>query len=381
MNPQQPASQAGALPLSYGHRNGVMVTYQLLVDNRLTSMVLWHRFVMSKSNSSSSKGLFILVLFLLAALGGSIYTKGFVEVPFLGSKGASAEDLEVAKQAAQGFINDTLMQGQGTAEIKNVSEESGLYKLTVDVSGREINSYMTKDLATFFPSPLEMKGSEEGDAETGAPSDQPEPQEIPKSEKPTVQIFTMAFCPYGNQAEGLMKPVVDLLADVVDVEVRYIFYENYRGGGPDYCMDDESKYCSMHGVAEANQDIREICVYNNQPDKFWDFVSKINEDCKAADVETCWKGAAQAVGVTAASVESCFEANKLAYAKEEKELADKFGVRGSPTLIINEVKYRGARTSEGYKKAICGAFETEPEACAQVLGEDDSQAPAGGCGT
>ena len=335
---------------------------------------------MSKSNSGSSKGLFIIILLLLAALGGSVYTKGFSEIPLLGSKGASAEELETAKQTAQEFINKELMRGRGTAEVKSVSEEGGLYKIMVAVSGREINSYMTKDLSTFFPSPLEMKKPEIAGAETGTPSgEETPPQEIPKSEKPEVQLFTMAFCPFGNQAEGLMKPVVDLLSDAVGIEVHYIFYENYQGGGPDYCIDKDSKYCSMHGVAEANQDIRELCVYNNQPAKFWDFVAKVNEDCTAGDVETCWKTAAGATGVNAAAVESCFSANKLDYAKSEKELSDKFDARSSPTLIINGVKYQGTRTSEGYKKAICGAFETEPEVCRQTLEAADASGSAGVC--
>ena len=339
--------------------------------------------IMTKSDSGPSKGLFILVLFLLATLGGSVYTRGFAEVPFLGSKGALAGELEAAKQAAQEFINNELMQGQGTAEIKGVSEESGLYKLTVDVSGREINSYMTKDLATFFPSPLEMKEAEEpAGAEGEAPPEEAvPPQEIPKSAKPEVYLFSMSFCPYGTQAEDLMKPVAELLGDAAEIGVHYVLYENYQGGGPDYCIDDESKYCSMHGIKEVNQDIRELCVYNSQPDKFWDFMARTNESCKIEDIETCWKTAAGASGVNTAGVESCFVANKLVYAKSEKELADKFGVRGSPTLVINEVTYQGARTSEGYKTAICGAFETEPEVCQQTLGDETSQAPSGGCGS
>ena len=69
--------------------------------------------------------LFMAVLFLTLVLGGSVYTKGFTDLPFLSPKGASPEELESAKQVAQDFINTQLMQGQGTAEIASIVEETG----------------------------------------------------------------------------------------------------------------------------------------------------------------------------------------------------------------------------------------------------------------
>lgn len=314
-----------------------------------------------------------LVLILVVLLGASVFTQGFTSFSLGGSSASKA------KQAADEFIAKNLMVGQEDAyEITDIVKEKGLYKLTVDLQGQEITSYMTEDQSMFFPSAMNMN-PENVAGESAQAAQQPE--DIPQSDNPTVQLYTMTFCPYGNQAEELMRPVADLLGDAVEIEPHYIFYDNYQGGGPEYCLDDESQYCSMHGVGEANQDIRELCVYNNQQEKYWDFVEQVNQDCVAEDVDQCWQDAAQEVGVNVSSVESCFEDNKLAYAEDEVGLASEYNVTGSPTLLINGVNYTGDRSAQGYKDAICSAFNEAPEACNQDLEveEDTASAPAGSC--
>ncbi|MBU1975201.1 MAG: GILT family protein, partial [Nanoarchaeota archaeon] len=78
--------------------------------------------------------------------------------------------------------------------------------------------------------------------------------------KPQIDFYVMSYCPYGNQAEEAIEPVYQALKDNAIFNPRYVWYSNYQGGGPNYCLDAESKYCSMHGIQEANQNIRELCV-------------------------------------------------------------------------------------------------------------------------
>jgi hypothetical protein len=314
----------------------------------------------------------VLPLLLVAALAGSVATQGFSQMPSFMNGGTAN-----AKETAREFIANNLV-AQGTEfEIKEITEENGLYKLTLDVQGREFTSYMTKDLSTFFPSAADMKPEVAGEQDQA--DNQQQQQEIPQQENPEVMLFTQSFCPYGNQAEDIMKPVVELLGNQVEVEPHYVLYENYQGGGPDYCIDEDSKYCSMHGIAELNQDVRELCVYENQNDKYWDFVSQVNNDCSVNDVESCWEGAASQVGVNVGSVQSCFDNNALDYAKAERELNTELEVSASPTLLINGVRYSGERSPEAFKTAICSGFENQPEACNETL-ESSTQAAEGDCG-
>ena len=54
----------------------------------------------------------------------------------------------------------------------------------------------------------------------------------------------------------------------------------------------------------------------------------------------------------------------------ELELNQKYGVRGSPTIVINDKVVSLARSPEAFKEAVCKAFETPPEECNQKLSEE-----------
>jgi len=210
-----------------------------------------------------------------------------------------------------------------------------------------------------------------------------------KTATPQVKFFVMAYCPYGIQAEDGLGPVYELLKAKIDWQPRYVIYKDYCSGAAaaekatcekNYCQKNgEEIYCSMHGVAEFNQDIREICAANlGDWDKWWKFVNGKNKNCKVGDIETCWKGEAQKAGLDVNKITSCFNSQKFTLAKGQTEEMDKYKVSGSPAVFINEVAYNGGRAPEDYKKAICSSFETQPEECKKILGQETA-ATAGGC--
>ncbi|MGB9911554.1 MAG: DsbA family protein [Microgenomates group bacterium] len=302
-----------------------------------------------------------IILGILILIAGVFYFR-FWKKPSLSSQQAG--------EKAINFINQNLVQG-ASATLLSVSEEGGVYKVHFKIQDKEWDAYVTKDGKTFFPQAIKMDN---------LPSPEPtKPVEIPKSAKPEVKLFVMSFCPYGNQAEEIIKPVVDLLGKKVEIEPRYIIYENYASGYPQYCLDKENKYCSMHGINELNQDIREICVYRQNKEKFWDFVLGVNKECNLENVETCWKTVAQKIGINGGTIATCEKNNGIKYASEEKDLNQKYQVNGSPTLVINGVHYNGPRTPEDYKKAICSAFENPPQECQTVLSAETSAPASGGC--
>ncbi|MEK6817071.1 MAG: hypothetical protein AABY09_05630 [Nanoarchaeota archaeon] len=202
--------------------------------------------------------------------------------------------------------------------------------------------------------------------------------------KPQLDFFTMSYCPYGNMADEAIEPVYQLLKDKAVFNPRYVIYSNYQGGGAQYCMDAESKLCSMHGVQEMHQDIRELCVANKLGvAKFFEFVLKMNKECTAQNADTCWKGVADALKMDTAMVEKCLADEGKSLGDNELKLSALFGAQGSPAVYIDGVEYSGPRTPEGYKTALCAAFDTAPEECkTKLAGEaaaSGTQAPAAGC--
>ncbi len=233
---------------------------------------------------------------------------------------------------------------------------------------------------------------EQGTKETTAPQQGKVAGEAaqPKTDKPGVKFFVMSFCPYGNQAEAGLKPVYDLLKDKVNWQPQYIIYKDYCSQAPEdqkaeceknSCLKKDGKtYCSMHGIGELNQDIREICSFNmGNLAKWWDFVSRVNDKCSAKDVDTCWEAQAKEAGLDTLTIKNCQETQAFSLMDKEISQMEKYQAQGSPMVFVNDKVYNGGRAAEDYKKAICGAFNKEPAECATVLGTASSQT-AGGCG-
>ncbi|MEK6958575.1 MAG: thioredoxin domain-containing protein [archaeon] len=225
-----------------------------------------------------------------------------------------------------------------------------------------------------------------------APVDQPEPvkTEYTKSDKPKVTLFVMAFCPYGLQAVKAFGPAMQLLGPTTDTKMGYVLYSNFASQyGADwnaYCFDENETYCSMHGAGELNEDIRQLCIQKDQPDKLWNYLDAVVADydagkVSAANIDSKWKDYAKVAGVDTAKVESCIANDAATLLAEQAALNKQFSVQGSPTAIINGAQYAGGRTAEEFKTAVCQAFNTAPADCSAALNSTASSAPAGGCAT
>jgi glutaredoxin len=226
---------------------------------------------------------------------------------------------------------------------------------------KEYDSYVSGDGKLLFP---------EGIALTTANNTNQTGQKqttIPKKTKADAKLFVMAFCPYGNQAEELMKPVVDLLGSSANIEVHYIVSK------------EGSKYSSLHGDQEANQDVRELCVAKYQKAKYWDFILAINKGATAQNVDSKWEEIAKNVGVDVTKIKECQQKEYNSLLDAEIALSQKYGVEGSPTLVINDVTYQGNRTANAYKEGICSGFQNPPAACSQKISDSNSSSSSGSC--
>jgi glutaredoxin len=193
---------------------------------------------------------------------------------------------------------------------------------------------------------------------------------------PQIDFFVMSFCPYGNQVEEILEQVFYNLGDAVEFNPHYVLYSNYNGGGPDFCFDDESQYCSMHGIIEVNQNIRELCVNEHLGVGAWfDFASAINANCNVQNADACWEAVADDLGIDKSIVTNCFENEALDLLEKELRLNRILNVRGSPTIFIEGERFEVERSVPGFTEALCGAFENQPDECDFMLVNDSSHAP------
>ena len=300
----------------------------------------------------------VVVVVVLLVVAGALY--------YSSQKNKNIISLDEAAQKTINFINVNYLQGQATAVLGATSEESGVYKIQFKIQEQEYTAYTTKDGKILFPSGAAM-------------SDETTP-DTSKKDIPQALLFVMSYCPYGNQAEELMMPVVELLGDKADIQLHYVIYNKENGySGANYCLDKDDKYCSMHGIQELNQDVRELCVRKYQDDKFWSFVKAANSGCTAQNVDSCWENVAKGLGIDTAKIKDCQKNEALTILEQEVQLSEKYGISGSPQIVINDTEYKGARSTDAYKTAICAGFNSVPSECSQVLEGSGAAAPTGGC--
>jgi hypothetical protein len=270
------------------------------------------------------------------------------------------------------YVNQNLVPPGSQASLDNVSEASGVYDIALQYNSQQLSLYATQDCRLLFTNYYDMNASSGGNQQGATP------QPPVKSDRPSVNLYIMAFCPYGTQAEMAMKPVVDLLGSTADIQLHYI--TTVSGTTP-------GSVSSLHGAAEAQEDLRQACIEKTSPEKLWDYVSRFDAACyppsaSADSQESCQLNVSTAAGINLSTIESCASGPEgVSLLKADETDADKNGVSGSPTLIINGVTYSGDRTPEAYKEAICNSFTTAPAECATNLtGSTGTATSAGGCG-
>jgi hypothetical protein len=163
---------------------------------------------------------------------------------------------------------------------------------------------------------------------------------------------------------------VETLKDKVDFAVRFVYY-------------------SMHGKKELDENTVQYCIQKEQKAKYLPYLSCFlnssnSSDCVAkAGVNTtllsaCINASDSAYNITANfnNQSSWLSGQYPIYAVD---LADnqKYGVKGSPTLVVNGATVSAPRDSQSLLSAVCKAFNTEPSECNATL---SNQAPSPGFG-
>lgn len=201
--------------------------------------------------------------------------------------------------------------------------------------------------------------------------------------RPQIDFYVMSYCPYGNIAEEAIEPAFQHLKGSADFNPHYVIYSNYQGGGPQFCLDDESRFCSMHGVQELNQGLRELCVHKYMgEDSYFEFVLEMNKECNYNNADSCWEPVAESLGLDVEKIRECEEEEWEDILSEELALNQALGVRGSPTIFVEGNPYSGPRTPAGYGQALCEGFDSKPDECSveslSTLG-DTQQGASGSC--
>jgi protein-disulfide isomerase len=243
-----------------------------------------------------------------------------------------------AEQAGERLIEFANVQG-ANAELVEVNDNGIFYEVVVSINGQNLPLYVTKD-GEFFTSSLIPLDVTAAQAAAQQAQETQQPTEVPKSDKPVVELFVMTHCPYGTQAEKGFLPVVKLLGDKIDSSIKFVHY-------------------FLHDPEKTETPVQ-ICIREEQGDKFNEYLSCFLED---GDSEKCLTE----TGIDQTKLNACIENNYDGLYAADSALSEGYGVRGSPTLIINGVQSNAGRSPSSYLAGICAAFNTPPEECNEEL--------------
>jgi len=239
----------------------------------------------------------------------------------------------------------------GGVEYISYEDLGSIYLVLVKYQEKEIPVYITKDGQYFVQSVVPLT------ATTQDTQQQPQ-QNIPKSDKPVVELFVMSYCPYGTQAEKGILPAVSLLGNKIDFKLRFVHY-------------------LMHGEQEDLENKRELCIREQEGqvvlNKYLVCILDSDDPYSPKDPAACEKEA----GINNAKLQTCLNTKADDYFASDSALSQGYGVQGSPTLIINGVQSSAGRSPQSYLQGICDAFNTKPSECSQTL---STASPSAGFG-
>jgi len=315
--------------------------------------------VVSKSRYSADKFLYSLrknpwivstVVLVVLLLGVLIFKSG-------GITGNAVGEQEAAKKLVD-FVN---AQGGASAELVSVEKEGTLYKVVVKYNGEDVPVYVTLD-GDFLVTKLASLAI----TDINNSQQQQQQAEVPKSDKPKVEAFVFAYCPYGLQFEKALLPVRNLLKNKADIDLVYIG--------------------AMHGEYEKIESLRQIAIEQLYgADKLWSYLDKFNTNstigsCNGAS--TCVTPLIEKIytdlGIDKTKVNDYMAKSSQALYDKDVARASALGISGSPTFVINGVEVSVARNPAAIETAICDAFNTAPSECSTNLSSTAVSAGFGG---
>ena len=330
-----------------------------------------------KLNASMAAG--VLIALVLGLVIGQVALPaigvGLIAMPSTVPPIGAEVDIAALEGKVETYLNENVLEPQGVeGEVLSIEPyDSDFYLVSVDVlrDGTSLGAqdlYLTRSGNAISGSVLFLE--EELDVPGAS---QQEPAEAPKASVPKIELFVMSYCPYGLQAQKAMLPVMKLLGGKADIDVKFVDY-------------------IMHDLQEIEENTTQYCIQETQREKYFDYLncfvlSGDSADCLSQAavnqelLDACAEQADEQFGIMDSYEDkSSWLSGAFPQYNVHKELNEKYGVGGSPALVINGVQVSASRSPEAVKQIVCDAFEQQPEECSQTL-STETASPGIGAGT
>ena len=265
-----------------------------------------------------------------------------------------------AEQIVLNYINENILKDSDlTASLtEEPVVKNGVYELKLKIGDSEFSSYLTRDGGLLFPEAIVLE------EENLSPEESPQKsigcEDVQKEQKPVLEAFVVAYCPYGTQMQRILVEIIKNIPELSEnIRIKYMG------------QIQDGKIVAMHGEKEAQENLTQICLREEENSKYFSYLSCF---LKKGDNPGCLKEAE----VDQEKLEGCKndESRGLTYAQRDFDSQNKYQVSGSPTLILNGQNISefdfGGRTAEAVKTLLCCGFEGNFAYCDKTLTEEQS---------
>ncbi len=220
-----------------------------------------------------------------------------------------------AEEAAKSVIDFSQSQGL-VASVINSSYSEPLFNIYLEMNNQKLSVYVIQGGNYMATGLINLKSN------LTNPTDPVTPKPIPKSDKPKVELFTLAYSPYAIQAEKGIIPVILALDRKTETKIVFLGF-------------------FMHGDKEEIETYNQVCIREEQKDSFYDYLSCFTRSGNSLE---CIKSER----INEDKLNQCLADNyKRAkeYYRVDNKTSNSYGVQGSPALFINGVEVNGGRDS------------------------------------
>ena len=154
---------------------------------------------------------------------------------------------------------------------------------------------------------------------------------IARMGKPTLELFVMSYCPFGVQAEEKLIPIVKKFGNKIDFKLQFIAQEKEAPSAQDI-----TPFTSLHGYPEVAENIRQLLIAQEYPDRYLDYIS-----CRGKKLDKSWEACAEKLSIDVAKIQNLFdtpEAEQLF--RENIKRAAELGIGASPTILVDNHQFR-----------------------------------------
>ena len=174
-----------------------------------------------------------------------------------------------------------------------------------------------------------------------------------------LDLFVMSQCTFGVEAEKIIIPIVKQYNGRVLLNLFFIAEENNDG-----------QFVSMHGIAEVEENIRQMIISKLYPDKLLDYLLARAQNCTSPE----WKKIALGLvmDVDKINLEMLKPETKQAFRNNIHRSIDE-GIFESPSILINNRPYNGSIFPLYYHVCSCNIEKVETKPKEMYVTIDDNK--------